>query len=298
MKILVTGSQGQVGQELLKTLAPLGPVIGLSRADGDLADADFVQRLLAHHRPDWIVNAAAYTAVDKAESEAGLAEALNSQLPQQLAAWAKDQGARLVHFSTDYVYAGKGEAAQTEDEPPAPLSVYGRTKLAGDRAILTEAADALIFRTAWVYAARGRNFMRTMLWLAAQRDELRVVADQWGAPTPAWLIAQVTALALRQRQLGRPGLAGVYHLTCRGDTNWYGFAREIIERASALGAELKVKGSKVHPIATGDYPAPAPRPANSRLSVVRLEQALQLQLPDWRDALAVTLRDWHSARLA
>jgi len=292
MRILVTGSDGQVGHELLKTLAPLGEVTGTTRADGDLASPEIVDALLQRIQPDVVVNPAAYTAVDQAETEEAAASALNAGFPERLARWADANGALLVHYSTDYVYAGDGEEPMAESEPAAPLSVYGKTKLAGDEAILAASSSAIILRTSWVYGARGRNFMLTMLKLAAERSELNVVADQWGAPTPAWLIAQVTALVLHARLSGERELQGVYHLTCRGETSWCGFAREIIRVAEERGVALKMGEQRVFPIATSEYPAPAPRPRNSRLDVSSIEQALNIRLPDWQAALGVTLGDW------
>jgi dTDP-4-dehydrorhamnose reductase len=292
MRILVTGSDGQVGHELLKTLAPLGEVTGTTRADGDLASPEIVDALLQRIQPDVVVNPAAYTAVDQAETEEAAASALNAGFPERLARWADANGALLVHYSTDYVYAGDGEEPMAESEPAAPLSVYGKTKLAGDEAILAAASSAIILRTSWVYGARGRNFMLTMLKLAAERSELNVVADQWGAPTPAWLIAQVTALVLHARLADNREFRGIYHLTCRGETSWCGFAREIIRVAEERGVALKMGEQRVFPIATSEYPAPAPRPRNSRLDVSNIEQALNIRLPDWKSALGVTLGDW------
>lgn len=290
--ILVTGSDGQVGYALLKTLAPLGAVKGLTRADGDLSNAEDVAALLDNYQPHCIVNAAAYTGVDQAESHQETAHALNTQLPAQLASWAKDNGAVLVHYSTDYVYDGSGDQPWQEDAPTGPLSVYGKTKLAGDEAVLSAGIGAIIFRTSWVYGARGRNFMLTMLKLASEREQLSVVSDQWGTPTPAWLIAEVTAIALREKLRNAKALEGVYHLTCRGETTWCEFSRAIIGGAGDLGVPLNMSADQVSPIPTAEYPAPAPRPLNSRLSVARVEQALGLELPDWRYALQLTLRDW------
>lgn len=290
-RILVTGSEGQVGHELLKTLAPLGQLIAVTRQDADLADGAALQALLQRHDPDVVVNPAAYTAVDRAESDAGTAFAVNATAPAVLAEWAERHQRVLIHYSTDYVYAGEGEAAQAEHAPVAPASVYGQSKLAGDTAVLAANPSALILRTAWVYGARGRNFMLTMLALAAQKPALRVVDDQHGAPTPAWLIAQVTAVALRDKLAGEPGLEGVLHLTCRGSTSWCGFAQAIIRRARESGRVLAMDESQVQPIPTSEYPAPAPRPANSRLDVSRIERILGLHMPDWQAALDITLAE-------
>lgn len=290
-RILVIGGAGQVGHELLKTLAPLGQVTGMTRADVDLADGPALTAALQRHDPEVLINAAAYTAVDKAETDAATAFAVNARAPQLMAEWAARHGRPLIHYSTDYVYAGTGDMPQREDQPPAPASVYGQSKLAGDQAVLAACPQALILRTSWVYGARGRNFMLTMLALAEQRPELRVVADQYGAPTPAWLIAQVSAVALRDKLADRPGLAGVFHLACRGETSWHGFAREIIRCAAARGQALALDEGQVKAIATSEYPAPAPRPANSRLAVGLIEQTLGLRMPDWQTGLGITLAE-------
>ncbi|MEQ5833680.1 dTDP-4-dehydrorhamnose reductase [Marinobacter sp. NFXS9] len=296
MNILVTGSDGQVGHELLKSLAPLGNVIGLTRADGDLSDVLVVEALLDKYDPHVVINPAAYTAVDPAESESELAFTLNARMPESLARWTRAHDRFLVHFSTDYVYPGHGVSPQTEDEPTSPASVYGQSKLAGDEAILREDPSALIFRTSWVYGARGRNFMLTMLRLAAEKSKLTVVSDQFGAPTPAWLIAQVTSIALQSRLAGNTELNGVLHLSCRGETSWCGFAREIIHQARQKGHRLTMKDDQVLPIPTSEYPAPAPRPANSRLAVDRIELLLGITLPDWKRALSITLADLQGRR--
>lgn len=294
--ILVTGSDGQVGYELLRTLAPLGPVKGLTRQDGDLSDRTTVLALLNKHKPNCIVNAAAYTAVDKAETDIEAAEALNTVLPATLAEWAKANQAQLFHYSTDYVYDGSGKTPWVETDPTGPLSVYGQTKLAGDQAVLEAGIGAVIFRTSWVYGSRGKNFMLTMLKLGQERDELSVVSDQWGTPTPAWLIAQVTATAVSEKLNGNKGIEGVYHLTCKGETNWCEFARAIMDEAQALGVSLRIAKENVKSIPTSEYPAPAPRPLNSRLNVSKVEQALNLQLPEWRKALQLTIRNWFEHR--
>lgn len=290
--ILVTGSNGQVGYELLRTLAPYGQVKGLTRGDGDLSDPLVVNQLLSKYRPTCIVNAAAYTAVDQAESNQKAATALNTDLPGLLANWATAHGTLLIHYSTDYVYDGAGGDAWKETDPTEPLSIYGKTKLAGDKAVLVACNDAIIFRTSWVYGARGRNFMLTMLKLASEREKLNVVADQWGAPTPAWLIAQITAEAVGERLRNHGDLSGLYHLTCRGKTSWYEFAKSIIARAVSLRAPLRMTEKAVFPISSSEYTSVAPRPANSRLDVSHLEASLKLTMPDWETALDLTMRDW------
>ncbi|GAB3099001.1 dTDP-4-dehydrorhamnose reductase [Aestuariicella hydrocarbonica] len=295
--ILITGSGGQVGYELLKTLAPLGQVKGLCRKDGDLSDPDVVNQLLSTYKPTCIVNAAAYTAVDQAESDFPKAKALNAELPALLAQWASANNAIMVHYSTDYVYDGSGEEPWTEEAKPNPLSVYGRTKLDGDVAVLEFCNNAVVLRTSWVYGARGSNFMLTMLKLAAERNELRVVDDQWGAPTPAWLIAQVTAAVVLSKQKALDCHSGIYHLACRGETSWCGFAKSIINGALDLGSKAAMSGEAVFPITTEDYPVPAPRPANSRLDVSKLEESFRLTIPDWESALRVTLQDWQERQL-
>lgn len=292
MRILVTGSAGQVGYALLRSLAPLGQVVSVDRRVADLGDGAQVDELLAKYQPDVIVNAAAYTSVDKAESEAGLAARLNTDLPAQLAVWAARNAALLVHYSTDYVFDGGGERAWNENDMASPLSVYGRTKRNGEMAVLESGCDALIFRTSWVYAARGNNFMLTMLRLARERTSLNVVSDQWGAPTPAWLIAAVTALAVQRYRIDGVPASGLFHLACAGVTNWYEFSRAILGYAQTAGVPLRVGPNQVQPISTAQYPTAANRPLNSRLDCARLENWLHIHLPDWRHALELTLKDW------
>ena len=286
MNILITGANGQVGFELQRHFALLGNVLAPDRATLDLADAQAVKRYLETHRPQLILNAAAYTAVDKAESEPVQAKRLNSELPAQLAAYAAAQGAYLVHYSTDYVYPGDGEAAWHEQSPTQPLSVYGKTKLAGDEAVMHSGCQHLIFRTSWVYAARGNNFLKTMLRLGRERDSLAVVSDQIGAPTPARLIALVTLQAWQQRI--EPG---VYHLAPIGTISWHGFASEIFKQATEAGVTLALSPSQVRGIPTTEYPTPATRPLNSRLALNKLETALGVTLPHWQDQLALTLKE-------
>ena len=293
MKILLLGKNGQVGWELQRALAPLGAMVALDRAGadglrGDLEDLDGLARTVRKLAPDVIVNAAAYTAVDKAETDVARAQCINAEAPGVLAAAAAEVGALLVHYSTDYVFDGSGDNPWREDSPTGPLSVYGRTKLAGEDAIRASACRHLIFRTSWVHAARGGNFARTMLRLAAERERLTVIADQIGAPTGADLIADVSAHAIRA-SLAAPALCGTYHLVADGETSWHGYARFVIETARELGVSLKVE--EIAPIATRDYPTAAARPLNSRLDTQRLRSAFGLHLPDWRDGVARMLRE-------
>ncbi|CAO1664942.1 dTDP-4-dehydrorhamnose reductase [Salinicola sp. NYA28a] len=290
MSILILGGSGQVGFELQRALAPLGNCIAPGRRTLDLQDAAAVVRLLDELRPTLIVNAAAWTAVDAAEKARDEAFRLNAALPAQLADYCASHSATLVHYSSDYVYPGDGDTAWRETSETGPLSVYGKSKLAGDEAVLASGADALIFRTSWVYSARGHNFMKTMLRLAREREALRIVGDQIGVPTTARLIAEVTLLAVKQRGEGRlePGL---YHLAPRGETNWHGFAQAIFRHAEALGENLRVNPDQVVSIATANYPTPARRPLNSRLSLEKVEQALGITLPNWESQLQLTLAE-------
>jgi len=301
MKILLLGATGQVGFELLPALAPLGEVVAATRdgrlADGvpclraDLADAASLSAALDTARADLIVNAAAYTAVDRAEDEAELADRVNHRAVAEIGAWAARHGAGVVHYSTDYVFDGRGTRPYREDDATAPLGVYGRSKLAGEEALRASGASHLIFRTAWVYAARGANFLRTMLRLAAEREELRVVADQIGAPTPAFWIAQMTAAAIAAWRAAdvsaRPQQQGVYHLVAGGTASWFDFATEIVREAQARG--LLARPVRVVPIATADYPTRAQRPAYSVLDTQKLERTFGLQLVDWRNGLGAVL---------
>ena len=285
MNILLLGCGGQVGWELQRSLAPLGAVVacdfdtpGALRAD--FAQPESLRALVARVQPQLIVNAAAHTAVDKAESEPDLARAINATAPGVLASEARRSGALLVHYSTDYVFDGSGDQPRAEDAPTGPLSVYGHTKLEGEDLIRASACSHLIFRTSWVYAARGGNFAKTMLRLAGERDSLNVIDDQMGAPTGAELLADVTAHAAL-RVLATPGLGGTYHCVAGGSTSWHGYAQFVIEHARAAGLALKVAADAVRPIATSAYPTPAQRPLNSRLDTRKLQQAFGLSLPDW-----------------
>lgn len=287
MRILLTGKNGQVGHELQRTLAPLGEVVAVDRQQCDLASADAIRRLVAEVAPQVIVNPAAYTAVDKAESEPQLAMAINGVAPGILGQEAARLGALVVHFSTDYVFDGSMPGAYLETDAPNPQSVYGKTKLAGEKALQASGADHLIFRTSWVFGAHGGNFAKTMLRLAGERDSLKVVADQFGAPTSAALLAEVTAQAVaRYLNEGRAGYPfGLYHLVADGCTTWHEYARTVIAAARQVGRPLKLTADDVHPITTADYPLPATRPYNSRLDTSRLRQAFGIQLPPWQSGL-------------
>ena len=287
MKILLLGKTGQVGFELHRALSPLGNIDAPSRSELDLMSEQAVNDYLVSRKPDLIVNAAAWTAVDAAETHPSEARRLNTALPAQLATYALERDIRLVHFSTDYVYPGSGTLPWMETSPAGPLSVYGKTKLAGDHAIEHSGADYLIFRISWVYSARGNNFMKTMLRLAKSKTELNIVADQVGAPTPARLIAQISMLAIRD-ELQR----GIYQLAPKGETSWHGFATEIFNRAIQMGEQLSLTEGNPRPINTSDYPTPAQRPANSRMNVNKIENALNIKLPDWRSQLAITLTEY------
>lgn len=292
MKILLLGGNGQVGHELRRSLAPLADVVVTTRSGAlpgggacealDLDAPDTFAELVDRVAPDVVVNATAHTAVDRAEDEPDLAFRANAQAPAELARLCAARGATFVHYSTDYVFDGSGQSPYREDQPTAPLGVYGASKLAGEQAIQASGADHLILRTAWVYGTRGSNFLRTMLRVGAEREELRVVADQRGCPTPAWLIADTTARILRQ------GLrtSGIRHLVAGGETTWHGFAEAIFEEAQARGLLARVP--RVVPIATADYPTRARRPAYSVLDTTALRAEYGLDLPSWRAALAET----------
>lgn len=285
MKIVLLGTSGQVGGELAPRLAGLGELVACDRATADFTRPEVVVALLRRERPQVVVNAVAYTAVDKAESEPDLARLINATTVAAIAAEAARQDAMLVHYSTDYVFDGTKAGPYVEADAAHPLSVYGATKRAGEEAIAAAGGRHWIFRTSWVYAARGHNFVRTMLRLALTRNELRVVDDQVGAPTPAALIADVTAAFIDR--LGGPTAtaAGIYHLAPHGATSWCGFARHILATARDLGVELRCPPERVVAITTADYPLPARRPANSRLSTAKLESALGRRLPEWQDGV-------------
>jgi dTDP-4-dehydrorhamnose reductase len=286
MKILLLGKNGQVGWELQRSLAPLGEVIALDFDSPGPLTADFSkpESLAATVRavaPQIIVNAAAHTAVDKAESEPELARAINASAVGVIAREAAALGAWLAHYSTDYVFDGSGTTPWVEESPTGPLSVYGQTKLEGEDAIRASGAKHLIFRTSWVYAARGGNFAKTMLKLAKERDRLTVIDDQFGAPTGAELLADITAHALRAVQQ-QPALGGTYHAVAAGETNWHHYARHVIEFARAAGQPIKVAPEAIEPVPTSAFPTPAKRPGNSRMNTAKLQQAFGFTLPHWQ----------------
>ena len=289
MKILLLGKNGQVGWELQRSLAPLGELVAPGRDDpdlcGDLSNLDGLARTVQTVRPDVIVNAAAHTAVDRAESEPELAHVLNALAPGVLAQEAAKLGAWLVHYSTDYVFDGGGSRPWTETDTPAPLSVYGRTKLEGERLIQAACPLHLIFRTSWVYAARGGNFAKTMLRLAQERERLTVINDQFGAPTGAELIADISAHALRQC-LRQPRDGGLYHLAASGETSWHGYASHVLALAKLIDSAIKIKATEVTPVPTSAFPTAARRPLNSRLATSKLQSSFALALPKWEQGVA------------
>jgi dTDP-4-dehydrorhamnose reductase len=307
--ILLIGENGQVGRELSRILPRLGDVTALDRQRLDLCKPEEIRRAIRTFRPAWIVNAAAYTAVDKAESEEEVARAINAGAPAVMAEEAKKIGASLVHYSTDYVFDGMKTAPYDEDDPANPQNVYGRTKLEGERAIQQSGVPHLIFRTAWVYGTRGRNFLLTILRLATQREELKIVCDQKGAPTWSHEIAKATAEILSQTckgassQFAFPEVSGLYHLTAAGETTWYGFAEAILEKFSrhapkaawfsAATNQQPLITRHLIPITTDEYPTPARRPAYSVLSNARLNRTFGFCLPDWQTQLrAVFIEDF------
>lgn len=297
MKILLFGRGGQVGWELQRSLSVLGEVVALdfdARQNpqglcGDFTDLEGLARTVDAVQPDVIVNAAAHTAVDKAESEPELARTINALAPATLAQAAIKTGAWLIHYSTDYVFDGSGSKPWTEHDATGPLSVYGQTKLEGEQAV-AQNPKHLILRTSWVYATRGGNFAKTMLRLAGERDSLTVINDQFGAPTSAELLADVTAHAIRSLQT-QPELAGLYHCIAAGETTWHGYAQFVLEQAAALGLPLKATADKVAPTATSSYPTPAKRPLNSRLDTRKLQAAFGLTLPHWQTGVTRMLTE-------
>jgi len=294
LNFLLFGCNGQVGGELQKTLSSLGNVVALdvdsTEHCGDFTKPDAIAETIRSIRPDVIVNAAAYTAVDKAESEPELAFLVNAQTPGILAQEAEKLGAWLIHYSTDYVFDGSGGEAWKETDAPNPLNVYGASKLQGERNIATTCSKYIILRTSWVYAAKGGNFAKTMLRLAQERESLSVVDDQIGAPTGARLLARLTADVI-PKAMQNPGLSGLYHAVAAGETSWYGYARFVIGGARQRGVAIKVSDENVRPVTSSQFPTPAKRPANSRLDTSKLEQAFGIKLPDWQTGVAEMLDD-------
>jgi len=294
MKILLLGKNGQVGWELQRSLAPLGELVALDHDSkefsGDFTDLDGLANTVRAVAPDVIVNAAAHTAVDKAESEPELARTINALAPGVLAREARQANAWLIHYSTDYVFDGNGDKPWLENDPVAPLNVYGTTKLEGERLIQQSGCRHLIFRTSWVYGARGGNFAKTMLKLARERDSLSVIDDQIGAPAGADLLADITAHAIRTVQL-RPELSGLYHLVAGGETSWHGYASFVIDYARRNGVTLKVAPDAIKPVPTSAFPTPARRPHNSRMDTTKLQQAFDLHLPAWQNGVTRMLTE-------
>ena len=294
IKILLLGKNGQVGWELQRSLAPLGEVIALDAKSlaycGDFTNLDGLAQTIRAIAPDVIVNAAAHTAVDKAESEPELARTINALAPAVLANEAKRIGAWLVHYSTDYVFDGSGETPRLETDETSPLSIYGHTKLEGENAIVASGCKHLIFRTSWVCAARGGNFAKNMLKLAQERDSLKVINDQIGAPTGADLLADVTAHAIR-KALVSPEVSGLYHLVASGETSWHGYASFVIEHARQAGVEIKVAADAIQAVPTSSFPTPAKRPLNSRLNTNKLQNSFDLVLPSWQSGVTRLLAE-------
>lgn len=290
MKVVLFGQNGQLGWELQRSLAPLGELVAFGSEQADFNAPDAVAALVRRERPDLIVNAAAYTAVDKAESDVQRARTVNALTPGALATEARALGAWLVHYSTDYVFDGSGHRPWTEDATTGPLNAYGRTKLEGEDLIRRTGCHHLIFRTSWVYAARGGNFAKTMLKLAAERERLQVVADQHGAPTGAELLADVTAHAVRA-SIGRPELAGTYHLAAAGETSWHAYARFVIGWARAHGRPIKVSDDAIEAVPSTAFPTPAQRPLNSRLATDKLQRAFGLVMPPWQQGVTRMLAE-------
>jgi len=294
VKILLFGKGGQVGWELQRSLAFMGELVALDVNDqelcGDFTHPDSIIQTIHSVSPDVIVNAAAYTAVDKAESESELAGTINTQAPEILAQESRKLGAWLIHYSTDYVFDGNGVKPWKETDPTIPLNVYGSTKLEGEKAVIDSGCKHLIFRTSWVYSARGENFIKTMIRLAQNRDHLSVIDDQIGAPTGAELLADVTAhsmnIALRQ-----PQVSGLYHLAAKGETSWYGYASFVLDKARQSGIKLKVQSESIQPVSTDVFSQTARRPGNSRLNTKKIERTFDLTLPLWQTGVARMLTE-------
>lgn len=291
-RILLTGKNGQLGFELQSRLSALGEVVAVDSAECNLADADAIRTLVRSVRPRIIVNPAAYTAVDKAESESELATAVNAVAPGVLGEEAARIGAWMIHYSTDYVFDGKSAQPYAEDDATNPLSIYGRSKRDGELALQASGAQHVILRTSWVLGAHGNNFAKTMLRLAAERESLGIVADQIGAPTSAALLADLTTQVIRQEHMEGSGHFpfGLYHVSAAGETSWFDYARFVIEAALAAGVPLRMGPAEVRPITTADYPLPAPRPANSRLNTEKFRTTFGLPLPHWQDGVHQVLQ--------
>ena len=294
MIILLFGKGGQVGWELQRSLSPLGKLVALGTDSqdlcGDFTDLDGIAETVRSVQPDIIVNAAAYTAVDKAESESDLCRKINAMAPAILAREAKSCGSWLIHYSTDYVFDGSGERPWSEADPTTPLSVYGKTKLEGEEAIRETSCQHLIFRTSWVYAARGGNFAKTMLRLATERDSLSVINDQFGAPTGAELLADASAHAIRTA-LQRPEVSGLYHLVAGGQASWHEYAGFVIEFARQADINIKIAAEAIHPVPTSAFPTPAKRPGNSRLNTGKFQNTFDLYLPHWQSGVTRMLTE-------
>lgn len=280
MKILLFGADGQLGKELQRSLSVHGTVVCLNREQADLSDQRRISEVISDHAPGLVVNAAAYTAVDAAESQLDVATVVNRNAVATMAEQAKRIGAFMIHYSTDYVFSGEASHPYTPEDEPDPRSVYGLTKLQGEQALLRTGCHAVILRTSWVYSVNGKNFAKTMLRLAQERSELQVVSDQVGAPTSAELIADVTSLLIH-RIFDRTVPSGIYHLTASGETSWHGFARFLIAQASYLGVPLAVDESKIRAISTQEFPTEATRPPSSKMSNEKLESLLNIKMPDW-----------------
>ncbi len=280
MKILLFGKNGQVGHELRRTLSPLGEVIALDRNEADFENREQLRQVVSEHAADVIVNAAAYTTVDQAEKDEDRAFRVNAEAVGVLAEYARYNGSLLVHYSTDYVFDGKKDTPYVETDVPHPLNAYGRSKLAGEQAVQQAGCHHFIFRTSWVYSARGQNFIKTIWRLAREREMLDVVADQVGAPTSAELIADVTALSIAAFYADLLP-EGLYHLVASGQTSWYGLARHVLEKAREKGVAMKLDASAIRPIKTEEYPLPAERPKNSRLDNAAFAENLGFFLPEW-----------------
>jgi dTDP-4-dehydrorhamnose reductase len=288
--ILLTGAAGQAGFELRRSLAPHGTVLALDRAGCDLSRPDEIRSVLRSARPDVVVNAGAYTAVDQAESDEAAARAVNAVAPRVLAEEAAALGALLVHYSTDYVFDGCKAGAYNEDDEPAPLSVYGQSKLEGDRAVAASGCRHLVFRTSWSYGLMGKNFPKSILQAAMERSELRIVSDQFGAPTPATLLADVTGHAVSRFLRGEldSDLDGIYHLAAAGETNWYEYARRVVRAASTV-LPLQCGPDAIMAVSSEEYQTPAPRPKNSRLDTAKLHAAFGVRMPDWTQGVDLML---------